>query len=371
MNTQHENPEKKQTLQDVSRDDALFDALSKTRKRRKQRILVTVMILTLAAAVILTAAVSILRRNVRQKFAASHEDVISHQVQTGTISTLVSGGGILENVDTETVTVPGGVELTEILVENGDTVKEGQLLAIADMATVRSAMSTLQDTIDDLDDDIADAKSDKASTSVTAGVPGRVKQLWGKEGDAVADVMVEHGALAVLSLDGYMALDLETNVLQEGDIVTVVRNGETVTVQTENGDPLGEGTLFIHNPLMVTGYAGTIRTVHVKENTAASKSMYLFTLQDTEYSANYDQLLRDRAEHEETLLELLNIQKAGGITAPISGTVFNAADLEETEAVTDLLPDGALHHHGGLRMSVCPSPSAWMKAIFFPFSRIS
>jgi len=348
-----------------NRDDVLFDQLSKSKKRRKRRILSTVLILLLVAAIVLVAAVVILRQQVRNRFADMEKDVLSHTVQTGTISTLVSGSGVLTTVDAEDITVPSGVELTEILVANGDKVEEGQLLAIADMATVRSAMSNTQDTIEDLDDDIADADDDKASTSVTAGVPGRVKQIWAQVGDPVVDVMVEHGALAVLSLDGYMALDLETDQLKEGDTVTVIRkdaesvtgsvetvvdgvatilltdngprNAEEVTVETEGGTSLGGGKLYIHNPLMITGYAGNIRTVHVKENAAVSKNMYLFTLQDTEYSANYDQLLRDRSDYEETLLELLNIQKAGGITAPIGGTVFNAADLDETEIVTDLL----------------------------------
>lgn len=34
--------------------------------------------------------------------------------------------------------------------------------------------------------------------------------------------MVESGALAVISLDGYMALDVETDALEEGELVTVI-----------------------------------------------------------------------------------------------------------------------------------------------------
>ena len=182
------------------RNDALFKALDKSRKQKKRRIITTVLVLVLIVGIILTVTVSILRRNVQQKFGPSGDDVLSHSVKTGTISTMVSGSGILSNVDSETIEVPAGVELLEILVENGETVAEGQLLATADMATVRSAMSDLQAEINSLDDQIADADGDKASTRVAAGVPGRVKVLYGKEGDKVSDVMVEHGALAVISL---------------------------------------------------------------------------------------------------------------------------------------------------------------------------
>lgn len=360
------NPQAEGGMEELkSRDDALFEALGKSKKRKKRKILLTVLILVVVIAIVLVAAVSILQRRVRQQFALSDEDVLSHSVQTGTISTVVSGSGILSNVDAETITVPDGVELTEILVENGDTVEEGQLLAIADMATVRTAMSDLQSSIEDLDDDIYAADGDKASTGVTAGVPGRVKILYGEVGMSVSQVMVENGALAVISLDGYMAVDLETEALSEGDAVEVTlpdgevitgtveasvdgiatilvtddgpENGAAVTVAAEDGTVIGEGELYVHNPLMITGYAGVIRTVHVKENTKVSKNSYIYTLKDTEYSANYDTLLRQRRESEETLLELLNIQKAGGITAPMAGSIFNVADLDETEIVTDLL----------------------------------
>ena len=345
------------------RNDALFKALDKSRKQKKRRIITTVLVLVLIVGIILTVTVSILRRNVQQKFGPSGDDVLSHSVKTGTISTMVSGSGILSNVDSETIEVPAGVELLEILVENGETVAEGQLLATADMATVRSAMSDLQAEINSLDDQIADADGDKASTRVAAGVPGRVKVLYGKEGDKVSDVMVEHGALAVISLDGYMALDLETDALAEADAVTVIResgkeikgtvetvvdgvatilvtddgpkNGEKVTVKAGETE-LGSSELYVHNPLMVTGYAGTIKTLHVKENGKVNRNTYLYTLKNTEYSANFDSLLRDRSESEETLLELLNIQKYSGITAPMAGSLFSVADLDETEVVTEL-----------------------------------
>lgn len=370
MSTQDE----KQTMPQISadeameqRNDALFKALDKSRKQKKRKIITTVLILLLVVGIGLAITVSVLRRNVQQKFGPSADDVLSHKVTTGTISTVVSGSGILENVDTETVEVPAGVELLEILVENGQTVEEGQLLATADMATVRSAMSDLQAQIDDLDEQIADADGDKASTRVTAGVPGRVKVLYGEEGDKVVDVMVEHGALAVISLDGYMALDLETDALAEGDSVTVIRengkkvkgsvetvvdglatilitddgpkNAEAVTVKSGDTE-LGSGALYVHNPLMVTGYAGTIRTVHTKLNAKVNKNTQLFTLKNTEYSANFDTLLRDRSESEETLLELLNIQKYSGITAPMAGSLYSVADLDAAEeagtAITEL-----------------------------------
>ena len=363
--------DKQADMPDLQRDDALFETLGKQKKAKKRKIIRTVVIIVLILAVVLIAGVSILQRKVRQQFASSDEEVLSAAAERGTISTVVSGSGMLMNVDTEVVSVPSGVEVTEILVAYGDTVEKGDLLAVADMATVRTAMSTLQDEIDDLDDEISGAKGDTVSSYVSAGVSGRVKIIYGKADMLVEDAMVDHGGLAVLSLDGYMAVDIATETLKEGDSVTVVLsdgeektgtvektvgktatvlvtdNGpeydEAVTVKTEAGDVIGSGKLYIHNPLMVTGYAGKIKTVNAQLNQQVYSSTTLFTLTDTSSSASYDALLRSRSEKEEVLLELLMIQRYGGLTAPISGSVYSVADLDaeeedtEAEATTDMV----------------------------------
>lgn len=357
------NDQEKPTVPQPEGDDALFQALSQSKKQRRRKRIRTAAIIAGVLVVALVLGVTTLRRRVREQFALSDGEVLSAQVQRGTISTLVSGSGMLENVDSEVVSAPAGVEVTEILVQFGDTVAEGDLLATVDMAGLRSAMSSLQDTLNDLDDDISAAEGDRVSSSITAGVSGRVKLLYAQEDDRVTDVMVENGALAVLSLDGYMAVDVETDALAEGDTVLVTLSdgtqedgvvesvvggtatvlitdngpqyGDSVTVMTEDGSKIGEGSLSIHSPLSVTGYAGTVSRVNVKENQSVSASTSLFTLTDTSTSANYDALLQTRRETEEDLLELLEIQNRGGLPAPISGSVYSVVDLDETETGGD------------------------------------
>ena len=153
-------------MADLRRDDALFETLGKQKKAKKRKIIRTAISIVVILMVVLIAGVSILQRKVRQQFASSKKEVISAVAERGTISTLVSGSGMLMNVDTEVVSVPSGVEVTEILVAYGDTVEKGDLLAVADMATVRTAMSTLQEEIDDLDDEISGAKGDTVSSYV-------------------------------------------------------------------------------------------------------------------------------------------------------------------------------------------------------------
>jgi hypothetical protein len=96
---------------------------------------------------------------------------------------------------------------------------------------------------------------------------------------------------------------------------------EEVTVSTRDGAQLGKAQLYIHNPLGVTGYAGTVRTVVAKENASVTSQSILFNLKDTSFSANYDTLLRDRADLEETLMELLTIYRDGALLAPMDGRI--------------------------------------------------
>ena len=337
------------------RSEELFEALSKNKKLRKRKLIRNVVIVIAVIALILVAVVLRLRHNVEERFAAEAADVLDYRVTTGSIHTIVSGSGVLAEVDVEQLTVPVGVTVNEIEVEAGDTVAQGDLLATVDMATVMTTLSSLQDQLSDLDQDINSAKGETVSSTVTAGVTGRVKRVFAQKDMDVSSCMAQHGALAVLSLDGYMALDLETDKVSKGDTVNVTRqdgtvlegnvdsvtgtrvtvlvtdNGpeydEEVSVTAKDGTDLGKAKLYIHNPLAVTGYAGTVSSVSAKENGWVSSSSTLFTLKNTSFSANYDTLLRDRAELEEDLLGLLTIYRDGAILAPMDGTI-SSVDLD-------------------------------------------
>ena len=360
--------DKQSDIPELQRDDALFEALGKNKKRRKRRIIITVVSIVVILAIIAVVSVSFLQRRVREQFASSQGEVLSYEVTTGSISTVVSGSGSLTDVDLESITVPEGVEITEVLVKRNQTIKAGDILATVDMASVISAMADLQVQIEELDEQISDAEDDSASTYVRAGVSGRIKAIFGETDVDVADVMYDHGALALISLDGFMAVDIETDALAVGDCVTVklsnekeitgtvesavggkttilvTDNGpayeEAVTVLSAEGAELGSGKLYIHSPLRVTSFSGTISYVCYSENTQVYSSSILFYLKDTSYSANYNSLLRERAELEETLLELLTIQRDGAVLAQMDGSVYSVDHSDEAAtAVATLSAD--------------------------------
>ena len=329
--------------------EELFEALSKNKKLRRRRIIRTVLITVAVIAAILIFTVITLTKNVEKKFAAAVADVKTYEVTTGTIHTIVSGSGVLTEENLEEIDVPSGVEVNEVMVDAGDPVQTGDLLATVDMATVMTSLSSLQDQMKELDKAINEAKGEEAGTQITAGVSGRVKIIYAEPEMDVSLCMAEHGALAVLSLDGYMAADLKTDKLSKGNLVTVSRKdgkvleghvsatagdtvtilvtdngpeyGEEVTISTKDGAVLGKAKLYIHNPLGITGIAGTVRNVATKENAAVVDTTPLFNLKNTRFSANYDTLLRNRSDLEEILMELLTIYRDGALLAPMDGVV--------------------------------------------------
>ncbi len=341
------------------RGEELFDKLSKDKKKRRRKLIRTVVLIIAIVAVILVVAVIMLRRNVEARFAQSNAEVQSYQVAPGTIHTVVTGTGVLTEENLEELTVPAGVEVTEVTVEAGDMVKQGDLIARVDMATVMTALSDLQEQMEELDDSIRDAKGDQVSSTIKSGVTGRVKRIFGEKGQDVSVCMAENGALAVLSLDGYMALDLENQELVPGDVVDVTlesshvvegkvgsaAGGQATILVTDNGPkydeevtvslagkPLGTGKLYIHSPLAVTGYAGTISDICVKENAWVSNGSAVFRLKNTSFSANYDSLLRDRADLEEIQMELVKLYRDSALLAPMDGRISSVEYDEEADA---------------------------------------
>lgn len=345
-----------------NRDDALFEALSKKKKRRKRKIIRTVSLIVLILAVVLVGGVLYLRRQVAVRFAESAGDVISAKATTGSISTQVSGSGTLMNVDEESLTAPVGVAVEKVLVSSHDLVTEGQLLVRTDTASVLTAMSALEKQLSSIDSDITAVADDTVNSYISCGVAGRVKQIFAKEGEDIAACMYEHGALAVLSLDGCMAVEIEAGGLSAGENVRVVRAegseldglvernlngratilvpddeagaGESVTVLDGAGTALGSGELSIHSPMRISSISGTVAYVYVTENQNVYAGSTLFSLTDTSYTARYQSLIREREELEDELLELMELYRSGGVTAPFSGSV-SSVDYDETAVSED------------------------------------
>ena len=318
-------------------------------KAKKKRIKRYITWAALAALVVLLAAMPLLAQQ-EVEADGPQASILSGTVEMGTVTTSLRGGGNLQTRDAEDVNLPSGVKITEFLVRNGDTVTAGTPVAAVDKVSVMTAIVEVTDTLDTLRSRIESARDDTVGSYVKATAGGRIKEVYAQKGEAVQDVMLRDGALAVLSLDGLMAVQLEKDApLATGDSVVVTfPNGteetgrvesnldgvltvtvedagydpETaVTVSTEAGEQLGTGALYIHNAWKATAFTGTISTVSARDEAEVSAGATLFTLTDTDYQAEMEYLSGKHREYEELLQELFAMYESGVLTAPCDGVV--------------------------------------------------
>ena len=320
--------------------------MDKARKKNIKRIVAFVCIV---AVVALLAAMPLLTKQNDQQDGPK-ASILSNTVSSGSINTELIGGGTLAEEEAVTVSVPAAVKLEAFLVSNGDAVTEGTAIAAVDRVTVMTAISQVQETLEYLSEQIEEESDTDSEESVTALAGGIVKILYAEEGESVQSVMLEHGALAVLSLDGLMAVDLETEstlavgtavtlTLSDGTVASgkIAKNlagemtvtveddsypvGDAVQVTAEDGTAVGSGELYIYSPWNATAYAGTVDTVKVSVGDELSAGKTLMVLSDVGYSAVYRQLVGQRQEYEELMLELFKMYQTETITAPCDGVV--------------------------------------------------
>ena len=179
------------------------------------------------AVVVLWLALMPLMARQQQEEDGPQASILSANAAFSSIRTAIHGGGTLEAGDPEDISVPKDVKITEFLVKNGDFVSQGAPLAAVDKVSVMTAITEVQSSMSAVRKQITAVSDEKAATEVSATAGGRVKLVYAKEGDRVESVMLEHGALAVLSLDSKLCVRLTAG----SDLAT----GETVTVTLADG----------------------------------------------------------------------------------------------------------------------------------------
>ena len=324
----------------------------RNRTSRRNRILVIVLIVALLIFAIFT-------RFTAAKNAAANTDIEEKRmevtVEKGSIDTTLSGYGTLEEAESTSVTIPGAVSVVSYAVKNGDTVEEGDLIALVDKTTVLSSIAELQTLMDELDEELEELSDETVDDEITAAADGRVIVVYAEEDASVVDTMYENGALLLISLDGLMAVDFEseedftvgesvTVTTEDGEeysgrvaaiqldqiTVTLTDDGplpdQQVTVSDSKGNTLGEGSLYIHSMQKVTGFTGTVDAVKVEAGDEIEAGDTLLTLKDTDYAANYDTLILERETLEDQMSQLMKAYMTEGIYASEKGIISGISE---------------------------------------------
>lgn len=288
----------------------------------------------------------------------------SAEAKKGNLSKTIVGTGNLELAEAEDQDAPSGLEISEVMVESGDEVKEGDVLAVVDESSILEAMEQVQDEISQLDESIQEYQDSDEENVIESSVSGRVKKINVSAGSDLSDIMVSDGALMVLSLDGKMAVSLSgVSGVSAGDSVTVTLSsgtqvtgtvdsasgedcvvtltdngttyGDTVIVTDSSGQELGSGELTIHEPLEITGTSDTVSAVNVSENASVSEGTTLLTLEGSANETQYQELLAKREARTATLKKLIQLKADPEIKAEISGTVQSVNVSAGSSTTTD------------------------------------
>lgn len=299
---------------------------------------------------LVAAGLAILPNLARQAANPDQASVLSAKAEPGEIVYTLAGGGTLTAEDPIKVKIPDTVEVLHYLVENGQRVKKGQALAEVDRVTLLGAISEVQDSLDSLSEQMREEGGSAAATTLYTQTAGRVKAIYAQPNDDVRRVMLEHGALAVLSLDGMMETEIETDLpvpagtglrleLSDGKSVTgVVRTvmdrkltvvlsddgpmlGDLATAYLDDGTEVGTGTLRAHSAWDVIALDGTVSQVYVRENQTVYAGSGLFRLNGLSGSAEYQTLAAKRGKYEALMADLFSLYNDGIVRAPEAGFV--------------------------------------------------
>lgn len=337
-------------------------------------------------AVLLAAALVIIPFALESAKDASGDkaNILSAEAALADISKTVSGAGTLTDEDAVEIKLPYGVEVTKYLANNGDFVTEGQPLAEVDRIDVMNSIYEYQEDIEYVETQMALYTDTGEMNFLTTASAGRVMELYADVGDSISDVMLEHGALAVLSLDGLLAVDIETDAIPVGSsvgvaapdgtilsghaeskkngvtVITINQDGrtvgESVSVFNENSETIGSGELYVHSPLKISGYNGTIEAVHVKINQDMQADGTVFTYSGNSSSAEYDVYAAKHTELAGYMEELFKMYTDGTVNASAAGVVSGidedaAAELlaasGDGSAALDLLTNVTTLENGG------------------------
>ena len=335
-------------------------------KRKRRNIVLAILVLALAGGM---AALPYMLRS-SQPEPEDKASYMSARVERRDILSTISGGGTLAQEDGVAAKVLTGVEITEYLVANGDWVEEGQPIALADPISVMKTIAVLQANLDYLSRQLRRNPENVSTDAIFLPAPGRVKEIYAEKGDLVSDVMAEHGCLAVVSLDGLMAVEFDTETpLEAGSDVVVVlpdgteeagrvevsqgkhltvtltdngpKLGDTAEIRTLEGELLGSGELYVHSAWNVTAVSGEITYVAVKPERTLGLGGHLFNLKDVDFSQKNRKFSEQRREYEEAMIKLFQIYRDGAVTAPAAGRV-EGIDTDRVGLMRSVEPEARL-----------------------------
>ena len=341
----------------------------KKKKRGKagkivRRVVKTVVVL----AVVAGAGLFGLKAYIQKQAENSDSETYSRALVTrGAMEETVYGTGTTSARNQTNVLAGADGTLTDLRVSVGDEVKAGDKLAVLPNADLDDEITDLEFDLWELDDTIQDTGTGSKVTTVEAPAAGRVMAIYANVGDDALAVFRREGALAIISTDGRMKVELSDvdasvgvalndkltvtgeDFTAEGTVVDLTRQGtsltltiqddtlpmgETVTVATADGVVLGTGTLEVNKPMAVSSYGGTIESVRTEVGKTVKRADTLFKLTDSPITLTLENLRLQRESANKSLEEAKEKRENLIVIAPCDGTIATL-NVSEGDEITD------------------------------------
>ncbi len=345
---------------------------TKKKKRGKAGRIVRKTVRTVVVlAVIAGAGLFGLKAYIQKQAESSDNESYSRAVVTrGAMEETVYGTGTTSARNQTNVLAGADGTLTDLRVSVGDEVKAGDILAVLTNADLDDEITDLEFDLWELDDTILDTGVGSKVTAVEAPAAGRVMAIYAGVGDDALAVFRREGALAIISTDGRMKVELSDvdasagvalndkltvtgeNFTAEGTVVDLTRQGTSLTltiqddslpmgasvaVATMDGVTLGTATLEVNKPMAVSSYGGTIESVHAEVGKNVKRGETLFKLTDSPITLKLENLRLQRETANKSLEEAKEQRENLIVIAPCDGTI---ATLNVSEG--DEITNGAL-----------------------------
>ncbi|MFR8438046.1 MAG: HlyD family efflux transporter periplasmic adaptor subunit [Lachnospiraceae bacterium] len=345
---------------------------TKKKKRGKAGRIVRKTVRTVVVlAVIAGAGLFGLKAYIQKQAESSDNESYSRAVVTrGAMEETVYGTGTTSARNQTNVLAGADGTLTDLCVSVGDEVKAGDILAVLTNADLDDEITDLEFDLWELDDTILDTGVGSKVTAVEAPAAGRVMAIYAGVGDDALAVFRREGALAIISTDGRMKVELSDvdasagvalndkltvmgeDFTAEGTVVDLTRQGTSLTltiqddslpmgtsvaVATMDGVTLGTATLEVNKPMAVSSYGGTIESVHTQVGKNVKRGETLFKLTDSPITLKLENLRLQRETANKSLEEAKEQRENLIVIAPCDGTI---ATLNVSEG--DEITNGAL-----------------------------
>ncbi len=291
-----------------------------------------------AAAVIIFSTVSVSAGNSANTYST---DIAT----TGDISKAVSGSGNLDSAKTLNVTADSHLDISEVLVYTGDTLKEDQPVASLNIEAMRDYSGDLKTQIDSVRTQIDTTNNTTTRLSIKSPVDGWVKNVLLDEDDSIEDAMNEYGYVALVATQERELISAKGSSLAEGTAVrvkceskwhdgavtnekgalyvsidTIARTvGADAQVYDADGNLLFTGKIELAAYQKIESSYGVITDAGFSEDEEIEAGETIYSAE--QYSQDVMELYASLSELKEEYDTLQALIEAGQLTSPVAGVV--------------------------------------------------